>query len=154
MTNELYWVGLRQKYFFQTLLQNCEKRLPASSYLSVCLSVRPYVRMEQLGFQLMEFQNIWSIFRKSVEKILDSLKFDKNEWYFTWRPINNFIITPSVLLGMRNVSDKICRENQIIHFMFNTFFLSCRLWDIVEKYGTAGQATDENMAHAHCMLNT
>jgi len=23
-----------------------------------------------------------------------------------------------------------------------------------EKYGTAGQATNEYMAHAHCMLNT
>jgi len=24
----------------------------------------------------------------------------------------------------------------------------------VEKYCTVGQATDDNMAHAHCMLNT
>jgi len=24
----------------------------------------------------------------------------------------------------------------------------------VEKYFTAGQATDDNMAHAHCMLDT
>jgi len=24
----------------------------------------------------------------------------------------------------------------------------------VEKYGTAWQATDNNMAHAHCMLDT
>ena len=30
--------------------------------------------------------------------------------------------------------------------MFNNFFFrkSCRLWDIVEKYGTVGQATDGN----------
>ena len=28
------------------------------------------------------------------------------------------------------------------------FQKSCILWDIVEKYGTAGQATDDNMAHA------
>jgi len=35
-----------------------------------------------------------------------------------------------------------------------TFFRkSCRLWDNVEKYCTAGQATDDNMAHAHCMLD-
>jgi hypothetical protein len=26
--------------------------------------------------------------------------------------------------------------------------------DNVEKYCTAGQAADENMAHAHCMLDT
>jgi hypothetical protein len=36
-----------------------------------------------------------------------------------------------------------------------TFFRkSYRLWDNVGKYYTAGQATDENMAHAHCMLDT
>jgi hypothetical protein len=36
-----------------------------------------------------------------------------------------------------------------------TFFRkSCRSWDNVEKYCRAGQATDDNMAHAHCMLDT
>ena len=34
------------------------------------------------------------------------------------------------------------------------FRKSCRLLDNVEKYRGAGQATDENMAHAHCMLDT
>ena len=35
-----------------------------------------------------------------------------------------FLITShSVLLRMRNVSDKSCRENQNTHFMFNNFFL-------------------------------
>jgi len=31
---------------------------------------------------------------------------------------------------------------------------SCLLWDNVEKYGTVGQATDDNKAHAHCRLDT
>jgi hypothetical protein len=31
---------------------------------------------------------------------------------------------------------------------------SCRLWDNVEKYCRAEQTTDENMAHAHCVLDT
>jgi hypothetical protein len=31
---------------------------------------------------------------------------------------------------------------------------SCRLLDKVQKYRTAGQSTDDNMAHAHCMLYT
>ena len=37
-----------------------------------------------------------------------------------------------------------------------TFFFrkSCRLWENVGKYCRAGQATDDNMAHAHCMLDT
>jgi hypothetical protein len=38
--------------------------------------------------------------------------------------------------------------------MNNNFFCrkSCRLLDKVEKYCTAGQATEYNMAHAHCKL--
>jgi len=40
------------------------------------------------------------------------------------------------------------------HFIFNFFFRkSCRLWDNVEIYCRAGQATDGNVAHAHCMLD-
>jgi hypothetical protein len=36
-----------------------------------------------------------------------------------------------------------------------TFFFrkSCRLWNNVELYCKAGQATDDNMAHAHCVLD-
>ena len=34
----------------------------------------------------------------------------------------------------------------------NTFFLI--LWDNVEKYYGAEQATDDNLAHAHCILDT
>jgi len=32
------------------------------------------------------------------------------------------IISCPILLRMRNVSDKSCRENQSTHFMFNNFF--------------------------------
>ena len=34
------------------------------------------------------------------------------------------------------------------------FRKSYRLWDNVEKYCRSGQATDDNMAHAYCMLDT
>ena len=47
---------------------------------------------------------------------------------------------------MKNLSDKSCRENQNTHFMFKEFFReSCCLRDHVEKYCTAGQATDDNI---------
>jgi len=57
---------------------------------------------------------------------------------------------------MRNLSDKSCRENQNTHFVFGNFFFrkSCRLWDDVEKHCRARQATNDNMAHAPCMLDT
>jgi hypothetical protein len=67
-----------------------------------------------------------------------------------------FIMSRWILLRMRNVSDKICTENQNTHFMFNNLFFrkSWHSWDNVAKYGRPGQATDDNMAHAHCMLDT
>jgi len=35
---------------------------------------------------------------------------------------------------MGNISDKICRQNRNIYFVFNNvFWKSCRLWSNVEK---------------------
>jgi hypothetical protein len=52
----------------------------------------------------------------------------------------------AILLRKRNVSDKSRRENKT-HILCSTIFFrkSCRLWDNVEKYGRAGQATDDNI---------
>jgi hypothetical protein len=57
---------------------------------------------------------------------------------------------------MRNISDKICTENQKAHFVFNNFLPENRaVFEIMrKKYFTAGQTTDGNMAHARCMLDT
>jgi len=48
---------------------------------------------------------------------------------------------------MTDVADKICRKNQHTHLTFSNCFIrtSCRLWDNVEKCGSAGQATVHNM---------
>jgi hypothetical protein len=65
------------------------------------------------------------------------------------------IIFRSFLLGMKNVSDGRCRDNRSTQF-FSIFFFrkSCLLKDKVEKFCRARQATDDNMAHVHCMLDT
>jgi len=49
--------------------------------------------------------------------------------------IHLMIITRSVLLGMRNISDKSCKENQNTYFIFNNISCrkSCLLWDNMEK---------------------
>jgi hypothetical protein len=70
-----------------------------------------------------------------------------------------FLITSrSVLLRTRNASDKICRENRNTHFMFLNFFIFFRkprcLWGNVEWHCAVGQATDDKMTHARCMLDT
>ena len=106
---------------FSARSQNCEKRLLASS----CLFARPSVRMEQLGSHWTDFPEIWylRIFRKTLQKIQVSLKSDKNNEYFTWRPIHIFIISRSVLLRMRDVPEKkSCRGNHNTYFLFGTFF--------------------------------
>ena len=71
---------------FEARSQNCEKRLWASSYLSV----RLYIRIEKLGSHWTDFCGTWHlrIARKSVEKIQVSLKSDKNDVYFTRRPLH------------------------------------------------------------------
>ena len=70
--------------------------------------------------------------------------------------VHFFIIPRSFLLRMRNVSDKLCRGNQNTHFVLKNFFFenSCRLLDHMEKYFKMGQATYNNMSHAHSLLDT
>jgi hypothetical protein len=56
------------------------------------------------------------------------------------------IISRSVLLIMKNVSDKSYRGNQNTRFMFDNYFRkSWLLWHNVEKYSSAGHATDYNI---------
>jgi len=68
------------------------------------------------------------------------------------------IISRSVLLRIRNVSDENFTEKQDKHFIFNNalskivpFVLQC---EEKKNYFRAEQATVDNMAHAHFMLNT
>jgi len=47
------------------------------------------------------------------------------------------------------------RENRNTHLVFSDVFLENRaVYENVEKYCRAEQTTDDNMAHAHCLLGT
>jgi hypothetical protein len=60
MTNELYWVGLRQTHFFRRLCKIAKSDYQRRDIcLSVCPPVLPYVSMEQLGSRLTDFQGIF-----------------------------------------------------------------------------------------------
>jgi len=100
--------------------QNYEKRLLASSCLSVCSAVRLHgtTRLSLDGFNDIRYVRI---FHKSHEKIQVSLKSDKNKGILHEDQYTFLIISRSVLLRMRNISDKSCRENQNIHFVFGNF---------------------------------
>jgi hypothetical protein len=135
---------------FHVLSQHFEKRILVSS----CLSVR----RKQLSFHCTDFHKIlyWSIFRKSVEKIQVSLISDKNNGYFTWRPMytyDHISLSPS---QNEKCFGQNCRENQNIHFKSNNFFLENHtVYEITwKKYGRVEQAMDDNKAHAHYMQDT
>jgi hypothetical protein len=106
------------------------------------------------GQIFMKF-DIWIFFEKYVEKIQVPLKSDKNKGYFTEYQCIFSIISRSAIRRMRNVLGKNCRNNKNTHFIFNTpRRKTCRLWYNVENYFIAGQATDDNMVHAHWILDT
>jgi len=61
------------------------------------------------------------------------------------------IVSRSVLLRVRNAANNSCWE--IKTCILITFSENRALYEIMwRKYGTAGQATDDNMAHALCSL--
>jgi len=134
-------------FFFQTLtlptaLQAWHPLVPAQPFLgtfeklwkmtiSFVISVCTSVSMERLGSHWKDFHEIWylRVFWKFLTKIQVSLKSDKNKGYGMWRPISLFIIFCSLLLRMRNVSDKIIEKikTHILHSV--TFFWNlCCLW--------------------------
>ena len=82
-----------------------------SFVMFVSQSVRPHVttRLPMKGF-------LWSIFRKSVQKIQVSLKSDMNSGHSTWRRMyicDNISLTSS---QNKKFLDKCCRENTNTHF--------------------------------------
>jgi len=54
-------------------------------------------------------------------------------------------------MSQTKVADKI--KTRFLYSVTFFFRKSCRLWENVEKYFRVGQAADDNMAHAHCMLD-
>ena len=129
-----------------------KKWLLASSYLSVC----PFAQNISVptGWNFMIF-DIWVFFENLSRKFKIHLnRAGKMGTLLEDQYI--FIITScSVLLRMRNGSDKSCRENQNTHFMFNNVVSkSCHLWDNVKNYCRAREAIGASMVHLYFMLDT
>jgi hypothetical protein len=55
---------------------------------------------------------------------------------------------------MRNVSEKVEEKIKTHISRFITFLENRAVYEIMWKNFKAGQATDDNMAHAHWMLDT
>jgi hypothetical protein len=90
--------------------------------ISFVMSVRPSVRMEQLGPHWKYFREIlFEDFRNSVEKIQVLLKSDKNSGYFTWIPIGIYNHTSLSSSWNEKCFRHSWREEKI-HFMIDNFF--------------------------------
>ena len=92
---------------------NCEDSLVATPCL--CLPVGT-----KFDTHRADLHDILSIFRKSVEEIQVSLKFDINKGVLYINTYVDLIAYRSLHLRMKSVSGESCRENQKTHFMFNT----------------------------------
>jgi hypothetical protein len=73
------------------------------------------------------------------------LKYDKNSGYFTLRHM--YFLAFLRIFNITNVSDKAVEKFKTRVLVSIMFFPKkpCLLWDNAEKYGTAGQATDDNI---------
>jgi hypothetical protein len=131
----------------------CFRKIAKSDYelrrvcLSVCLSVRPSIRVEQLGSHWTDFHEIWylSVFRKSVEKIQVSLKYDRNNG--TWHEdLCTFVIESQLFLEWEMFQTTVLEKIKT-HILCSITFSRkwCRLWDNVKKYGKTRVATDDNI---------
>jgi hypothetical protein len=125
-----------RKYFITNYTGTNRDLHFTSSSLSVLPSVYPfYVPKRWILWNFM-FQH----FSKPVKKIHVWLKSDKNNGKggggTLCEDLNSCtIIAHWILLRMKNVSQKCCRQNQNTHFMLNSFFRkSCHLWHKAEKY--------------------
>jgi hypothetical protein len=82
----------------------------------------------------------WAFLRICMEKIQVSLKSDKNNRVLYLTTQRRFMICRWIILGMRNVSDKRCRENQNTHLSVREYFSENRavyeiMWKMYSRTG-------------------
>jgi hypothetical protein len=155
---------MRVRSVLRCVRKIAKKRLLASSCVCVCVCVcvssRLSVCVVQPGSHWMDLMTFWyliNFLRKSVERNRVSLKSDKNNEYFTWKPIYSYIYDNISVNSSSNgklFMQKLQRKsNHILHSITFFFRKSCLLWDSVEKYGRAGHATGNNKVRALSVLD-
>jgi hypothetical protein len=109
------------------------KRLLASYFLSLYLSVRLSVHMKQLGSHWRDFHELWylNIFLEAVDKIQFSLQHDKKTGTLH-EQLCTFMISRWFFLRMWNVSEKNCRNKTHISCSITLLWQSWR-YEIIYK---------------------
>jgi hypothetical protein len=107
-----------------------------SFVMSVCPSVRPSVRMEQLGSHGTDFHQIWylNIFLYSVERSQVPLKSDKNKEHLTWRSIYSFDhISFNSSYSEKCFRQKLCKNSNHTFYVQLLFFENHAVYEIMWK---------------------
>ena len=128
------WI-LDQSFYFQAVSTDyilgalAKLRKSTTSFvMSVCLSVLPSFRMEQLRSHWMDFYEIWylRIFRKICREkfIFDSNLTRTTDMLTTYEYLCPFVVTSLwIFLGFRNILDKRLRRKpkHAFYFQYNIF---------------------------------
>ena len=127
---------------FKALSKNYEKRPLACSYLSVLLP--PSWNNSTPTRRIFMKLDIWVCFENLSRKFTPDSNLTTKAGTLYEDRSTFMIISRWSLLRMRNISDKLCRENRSTHFMSNFYPKMTRLWDDVNICGRTRQAKDEN----------
>jgi hypothetical protein len=120
----------RTTHFISLKLFRRLRKIAKSDYWLIS-SVRPH---KELCYHGTDFHKIWyqRLYRRYVEINHVSLKYNKNNAYFTRRTMYILTVCSWILLRTRNISHKRRKENQNIYFVSNNIPpppQSCRLWE-------------------------
>ena len=87
-------------------------------------------------FPLVGFREVWYLsffFRKLVEKIKVSFNSDKNDGYFTWRPVHIFDHMLTHFLKWEVFQTKVAEKNKTHVLRSVTFFFNRSVYEIMWK---------------------
>jgi hypothetical protein len=137
---------------------SCDLSVASFWTVSFAMSIHPSVRLHgTVWLPLDRFSLDWIFgdFSKICWENPCFIKLDRNNWYFTWRPLHIFIVSHSVL-RMRNVSDKSCIENLntfYIQWLFPSFslFENCAVYKSMWK-NIVLDCLATNDSNIQCML--
>jgi hypothetical protein len=113
--------------------------------ISFILSVRPHETI-RLPVEWFSWNLKFEYFSKIFREFQVSLKSGKNNGCSTWRPAYIMIISCWVILGMKNVLDNRCRENQNTFHVEWCFSENRAVYEIIWKNTVlATETTDDNV---------
>jgi hypothetical protein len=111
-------------------------------------SIRPSTWNNSVTLDRFSWSLIFEYFSKSCRTDRSLIKIRSNKVYITWRPIYLFGHLAHFFFEWKMHQTKVVEKIETHILCSIIFFYSFRL-----LYCRAGQATDDSMAHAHCMLN-